>query len=275
MYRNNVLLFEVENIIVNAGLPAFAQSFAGVDAYNASAIGFGSGATAVSVNDTDLTGPQKYYNAIGSASYPSAGTVQFAFAIQSTDYAANNENIQELGMFANAATVGLPAVSGFSYSAWSATASQSIGNLVTDGSGHVFRSSTPPAWPAGTTLSTGYTILDSNGNLQQVTTGGTTKGSPHPSWATTPVGTTTSDNTVTWTLRAIGAYTPTSGGSTPSWVTSSIGSSLTFDGTTLPVVWTYIAQSSGLPSPMTAHATVPAFSFSGGAAFTGTWAITF
>ena len=72
----------------------------------------------------------------------------------------------------------MPLAVGFGYSSWNGTTSQPVGNLVTDGAGHVFRSSTPPAWAAGATISTGYTILNSNGNLQQVTTGGTTKGSP-------------------------------------------------------------------------------------------------
>ena len=74
-----------------------------------------------------------------------------------------------------------------------------------------------PGWNASTKYSVGTYILDSNGNTQQVTTGGTS-GSSVPSWATT-VGNTTSDNTVTWTLQAIGPAQPnlTSSGSGPYW----------------------------------------------------------
>lgn len=276
MYRDGVLLFEVKNLVVNAGLPAFAECFAGNSStWKGASIGFGSGNTAPLITDTDLAGPFKYYNAIGGATFPSSGTVQFAFAIQAADYAAYGETIQELGMFANSTAVALPASAGFTYSAWTGTTAEPVGNVVTDGAGHDFRSTTPPSWTQSTVLPTGYTIIDSNGNLQQVTTPGTTKANPHPVWATTPVGATTTDNSVTWTLRAIGAYTPTSGGSAPSWVTTTIGSSLTFDGTVTPVVWTYINQTLALPTPMITHATVPSFAFTGAASYVGSWALTF
>lgn len=49
-------------------------------------------------------------------------------------------------------------------------------------------------------LGSGPLILDSNGNLQQLTTAGTT-GTTQPTWATT-VGTTTTDNTAVWTCRS-------------------------------------------------------------------------
>lgn len=52
------------------------------------------------------------------------------------------------------------------------------------------------AWPAG------QIIVDSNGNLEEVTTGGTS-GASQPSWATV-IGNTTTDGTVTWTLRGLG-----------------------------------------------------------------------
>lgn len=53
-------------------------------------------------------------------------------------------------------------------------------------------------WIAMTSYSLAGAIIDSNGNLQQVSTAGTS-GSATPTWNTTPFGTTT-DNTVTWTL---------------------------------------------------------------------------
>ena len=56
MWKNGVLLFEVENLVVNAGLPAFAESTAGNAAYKVAVMGFGSGNTAPSVTDTDMSG---------------------------------------------------------------------------------------------------------------------------------------------------------------------------------------------------------------------------
>lgn len=53
------------------------------------------------------------------------------------------------------------------------------------------------SWPASTALTAGTFVIDSNGNTQKVTTGGTT-GSSIPSFNGTLNGTTT-DNTVTWT----------------------------------------------------------------------------
>lgn len=56
------------------------------------------------------------------------------------------------------------------------------------------------AWAASTAYAVGATIIDSNGNLQRVSTAGTSKSGTHPTWATTPIGTLTSDNSVAWTL---------------------------------------------------------------------------
>jgi len=57
---------------------------------------------------------------------------------------------------------------------------------------------TQPAWPSTQTVTPGQMIVDTNGNVQEVTTAGTT-GSSAPTWATT-LGAATIDNTVTWTL---------------------------------------------------------------------------
>lgn len=54
-----------------------------------------------------------------------------------------------------------------------------------------------PAWVANTWYGNPLVIIDSNGNVQQLTTSGTT-GSTHPTWATVK-GTTTADNTAVWT----------------------------------------------------------------------------
>jgi phage major head subunit gpT-like protein len=74
-----------------------------------------------------------------------------------------------------------------------------------------------PQWNASTKYPVGTFILDSNGNTQQVTTAGTS-GSTAPSWATV-VPNTTSDNTVTWTLVALGPAQPniTSSGTGAYW----------------------------------------------------------
>ncbi len=263
------LFWEGDNLVVNAGLPAFAEQAGGNNSYQVAAVGFGSGSTAVTVNDTDLTGPEKYYNAVGAATFPSSGTVQLAFAIQAADYAAYGLTIQEIGLFANPpVAVTLPAVAGFSYPAWAASSAQPVGNLARSAAGNPFRSTTPPAWPASTTEAVGHLIIDSNGNLQKCTTAGTT-GSAHPTWATT-VNSTTADNTVTWTCEALSGYTPTTGASVPSWVTTAIGA-FTYDNT---VAWTYLAGLA-LPTPMIAHAVVPSFAFTGSASYSGTWSLTF
>jgi hypothetical protein len=56
------------------------------------------------------------------------------------------------------------------------------------------------AWAASTVMSVGQQIKDSNGNVQEVTTAGTSGSGSHPTWGTNG-GSTTTDNTVTWTCR--------------------------------------------------------------------------
>lgn len=55
------------------------------------------------------------------------------------------------------------------------------------------------AWAATTYFSLDGVIIDSNGNLQKVTTAGKSKSGSHPTWATS-VGLTTADGTVIWTM---------------------------------------------------------------------------
>lgn len=62
----------------------------------------------------------------------------------------------------------------------------------------------PAGWQAGKTLSVGYRIIDSNGNMQTVNTQGTTGSNP-PTWSKIP-GTNTGDNTVVWTESASTDY---------------------------------------------------------------------
>lgn len=93
-------------------------------------------------------------------------------------------------------------------------------------------SSTPwHVWVANAVVAASTTIIDSNGNKQFTTAGGTSKNSPHPVWATTN-GSTTADNTVTWVcLGPAYGFTTTDGTSTwvcvgsavaATWVTSQI-----------------------------------------------------
>lgn len=64
-------------------------------------------------------------------------------------------------------------------------------------------------WQAGTNYVVGNVITDSNGNKQVATTNGTSAGSA-PTWTTT-VGSTTTDNTVTWQNAGPNGLTPRSG----------------------------------------------------------------
>jgi len=176
------LLYETDNLYVNAGLTVLANLLgAGAAGYVAAAVGFGSGNTPPTVNDTDLSSAPKYYNAIGThvigpSSSPAvaAGSVLFNYSLSTTDYAANPLTIQELGLFANSAAAALPVLVGGGFGAWTSGHGYSVGNL----------------------------IIDSNGNTQRCTTAGTSGGSA-PSWATTIGGTTSGDGGVTWTLVAL------------------------------------------------------------------------
>lgn len=92
---------------------------------------------------------------------------------------------------------------------------QSVGNFLYMGNGVDQKKLTKPAtlWTANTAFTVGQYILDTNGNIQKVTTAGTTSGS-QPAWSVTDF-TTTADNTVTWTkygnqVSNWGVITPTS-----------------------------------------------------------------
>lgn len=79
----------------------------------------------------------------------------------------------------------------------------------------------PPSWQASTVFTLGFYILDSNGNIQTVTTAGTS-GAGSPAWETRE-GLTTGDGSVVWTCKQITA-TPSIGWSPASL--KSIGDSL-------------------------------------------------
>jgi hypothetical protein len=177
-WRRGRLLWERENLVVNTALTALANLLGGsTTGQYVSVVGFGSGATAPALTDTGLGANPSYYNAVGTITIgPSGGvassSVQFAYALNTTDYAANPLTIQELGIFGNIGGASFPAAIGTAFSVWAAANAYSVGNL----------------------------IVDSNNNIQRCTTAGTSGGA-HPIWATT-IGSTTTDNSAVWTLTA-------------------------------------------------------------------------
>jgi hypothetical protein len=175
IFNRGKLLCECRNLFVDAGLPALANLLAGVTAGQyALAVGFGSGNTAPTVNDTDLGLAPKYYNAVSGHTFPSPGSVQFSYALTaSADFGAVGITVQEVGLFANSVAVALPAAVG----------------------------TTNPTWTGSTAKALGSLLLDANGNIQRCTTAGTTGGTP-PAWATT-LNATTIDGSVIWSLVAL------------------------------------------------------------------------
>jgi hypothetical protein len=73
-------------------------------------------------------------------------------------------------------------------------------------------SSVTAAWTASHSYAQYKEILDSNGNVEVATTGGTSGGGSHPAWPTTQ-GSTVTDGGVTWTLAMIGTQLATGSGS--------------------------------------------------------------
>jgi hypothetical protein len=179
-WRRGRLLWERENLVVSAGLTALASLLGGTTSGEfVSVVGFGSGNTAPAGGDTALGATPAYYNAsgivtIGPSGGVAAGSVQIAYQLVSTDYAANPLTIQELGLFGNTGAANFPAAAGTANSSWAATTAYTIGNL----------------------------IVDSNGNIQRCTTAGTSGGS-HPVWATTLAATTSDASPLVWTLVAL------------------------------------------------------------------------
>ena len=174
LYTRGRLIWERRNLFVNTGLPPLANLIAGVAAgQSVSAMGFGSGASAPTAADTGLTAAPAYYNTIGRYSFPSPGSVEFNYSLQVNDYGAAGMTIQELGLFANSASVAMPAAVG--------TAN--------------------PSWNANVTRTLGTIIADANSNLQRCTTAGTS-GSSAPTWSTA-LNATTTDGSAVWTLVAL------------------------------------------------------------------------
>jgi hypothetical protein len=100
--------YEGCNLFVNAGRPALAALLGGETADEfAAAVGFGSGLLAPTVNDTALTAPG-YYKALDSHSEDGSGSVTFNWSLTGADTGALGITIQELALFANHASAGLP-----------------------------------------------------------------------------------------------------------------------------------------------------------------------
>jgi len=73
-------------------------------------------------------------------------------------------------------------------------------------------SSVTAAWTPSHSYSQYKEVLDSNGNVEVATTGGTSGSGSHPTWPTTQ-GNTVTDGGVTWTLAMIGTHLVTGSGS--------------------------------------------------------------
>ena len=195
VWRRGKLLYTLDrkNLVVNTIITPLSKLLGGdVSNQSASVIGFGSGTALPTVSDTGLTNPS-YYKALDGHTYPSAGSVQFQWSIQPTDYAAVGIAVCEFGLFANTGSSLLPSAQGTSFSAWAAATPYAVGSTIKDSNNNLQVSTALPAWQASHAYSVGNIILDSNGNIQRCTTAGTS-GAAHPTWATV-VGNTTTDNT--------------------------------------------------------------------------------
>ncbi len=110
IFEGSRLIASIEdhNLFVNAGLPALAALMGGdTSGEFASAVGFGSGSAGPMLTDSGLTAPS-YYKSLDSHSEDGAGSVTFNWSLGTGDTGAVGITIQELGLFANNATVVLP-----------------------------------------------------------------------------------------------------------------------------------------------------------------------
>lgn len=170
---------ETDNLVVLEGTEDVARLCAASGGFPISAIGFGSGITAPNVSDVFPLDAPAYYKAVDSrvvsiASLPAKITVSWSINVNTPkDYAAEDINVSEIALLTNPLGSALPSV-------------DSNGSLAT--------------WSGPQAYIVGDTVVDANGNVQSVTTAGTSGGST-PTWATT-IGATTADGSVVWTMRA-------------------------------------------------------------------------
>jgi uncharacterized protein len=128
----------------------------------------------------------------------------------------------------------------------------SAGQSCIDSNGNVQQATaiTIPSWATSTSYTSGNLVVDSNGNTERCTTPGTSGGSA-PTWASA-IGSTTTDNSATWTLVAIGKAA-VSNTSAPTWSTTLLGTaSDTIATATGTITWTLIAKGpiSNLQTPI-------------------------
>lgn len=103
-----IAVYEGRNLFVNAGKPALAALLGGdTTGEFGAAIGFGSGLTAPTADDTALTAPG-YYKALDGHSADGNGSVTFNWSLGVADTGALGITIQELALFANHSNTGLP-----------------------------------------------------------------------------------------------------------------------------------------------------------------------
>lgn len=97
VYRGGELIdgFRDENLIVNGARDMLARLIAGDESGEAvTRIGFGSGSSPASPDDTSLTGA--YVRDLTGHSYPEAGQVRFSFSLATSE--ANGIAIREFGL---------------------------------------------------------------------------------------------------------------------------------------------------------------------------------
>lgn len=100
--------YEGRNLFVNAGRPALAALLGGdTSGEFASAVGFGTGSNTPTVADSALTAPA-YYKALDGHSEDGNGGLTLNWSLTTADTAAQGITIQELAIFANHSSAGLP-----------------------------------------------------------------------------------------------------------------------------------------------------------------------
>jgi hypothetical protein len=100
--------FEGRNLFVNAGRPALAALLGGdTTGEFAAAVGFGTGSNSPTIADTALTAPA-YYKTLDAHSEDGAGGLTLNWSLTTGDTGAVGITIQELALFANHSSTGLP-----------------------------------------------------------------------------------------------------------------------------------------------------------------------
>jgi hypothetical protein len=103
-----VWTYKGRNLFVNAGRPALAALLGGdTSGEFAAAVGFGTGSNAPTLTDTALTAPA-YYKALDGHSEDGNGGLTLNWSLTTADTGAQGITIQELAIFANHSSAGLP-----------------------------------------------------------------------------------------------------------------------------------------------------------------------